>query len=97
MKTLVFFLLLTGSLALARPSTWEMSCAEARELVQFNGAVVMNYDYSQEAGFLYRRFVDGLGNCGMHENIKAAHVQTVDSEYCFIGYTCEPRSIDPMY
>lgn len=93
MKVLAIIALLGASaFANARPYSKNMSCAAAKDLVTANGAIVMNYDYSARAGWLYERFVAHGGYCGGGEITKAAWVETNDSASCFIGYTCEQHS-----
>lgn len=94
MKALAVLFLLVGSVAYARPSSWTMTCNQARALVQESGAVVMNYGYSEKAGYLYERFVANRGYCGAREWAKPAYVQTRDNSNCRIGYTCEPSRHD---
>ena len=91
MKKLILSALTFGSLsAMARPSTWEMTCSEAAGLVQQEGAVVMNYDYKPGPGYLYSRFVSNATYCGPHERTVAAFVRTADTADCFVGYLCQP-------
>ncbi len=94
MKYILLIATLMSSVAFARPSSWTMTCAQAQNLVRQNGAVVMNYGYSDRAGYLYERFVSNHSYCGMREWAKRALVSTKDSSRCFIGYTCETRTDD---
>lgn len=79
--------LLMAGVAQARPSTYNMSCSQARSLVQTHGAIVMNYGYSESAGHLYHRFVAHEGYCRGEEAVRA-WVPTTDKNNCFIGYYC---------
>ena len=87
-------LLVAGAFANARPYTKNMTCEQAADLVKANGAVVMNYDYSDRAGWLYERFVAHGGYCGSGEEAQAAWVETRNSASCFVGYVCRPNSHD---
>lgn len=82
--------LLSAGAALAqnRPSTLRMSCAEARELVVRQGAIVLSTGRG-----LYDRYVDHRGYCSPHQETLAAFVPTGDNPQCFVGYTCE--LVDP--
>jgi hypothetical protein len=71
------------SVAQARPSTTTMTCAQAADLVQANGAIVLG-----TGGHTYDRFVSHQGYCGIGEVTRPAWVPTRDSASCFIGYTC---------
>jgi hypothetical protein len=94
MKKLIFATLIaTFSLAAhARPSSWTMTCQEARQLVRNHGAVVMNYGYHEAAGYLYERFVAHGGYCWSGDQPRAAWVPTRDARSCMVGYVCEPYS-----
>jgi len=95
MKTFAFgavALLSFASVAEARPSTYNMTCSQARDMVRTHGAIVMNYGYSDGAGHLYDRFVAHGGYCSPHEETRPFWARTRDSGSCFIGYTCESRS-----
>ena len=71
------------SVAQARPSTTKLTCAQAADLVQANGAIVLG-----TGGHTYDRFVAHAGYCGQGETLRPAWVPTRDSASCFIGYTC---------
>jgi hypothetical protein len=89
MKATVLFLILTlGAVANARPFSQDMTCREARNLVRSSGAVVMNYAYHPQAGWLYDRFVSSAQYCDVGERTEAAWVPTSDDSSCFIGYVC---------
>lgn len=89
MAKFIFLSILTlGAWAQARPTSFEMSCRQAYSLVQQRGAVVMNYGYSQSAGWLYDRFVAHSGYCEPGEYTVSAWVPTTDNQRCWIGYTC---------
>jgi len=90
----VGFCLIASSLALpaagfaqTRPSTMNMSCAQAQGLVRSSGAVVLG-----TGGMSYDRYVARDGFCQRDEMETPAWVPSRDSAQCFIGYTCESRS-----
>lgn len=87
MKTLmVLGVLLAASVASANYTT-DMSCREARDLVQSHGAVVL-----YESPHLYDRYVFHAGYCMQGETTKPAWIRSADDQQCFVGYTCETRS-----
>ncbi len=95
MKTaLLLSFVFASAVAQARPYTQNMTCEEANDLVNARGAVVLNYDYHPQAGWLYERFVAHGGYCVTGEEARAAWVKTTNSAQCFIGYTCEQRTND---
>ena len=95
MKATVLFLVLTlGAVANARPFTQDMSCREARHLVRAYGAIVMNYAYHPQAGWLYERFVSNGSYCAAGESTEAAWVMTANKRSCFIGYVCRQSDHD---
>lgn len=70
--------------AQGRPSTVNMSCAQARGIVASAGAVVLG-----TGGGTYDRFVNSRAFCTPSERTEPAWVPTRDSGQCFIGYRCE--------
>lgn len=87
-KFVLMALVMTGAWAQARPTSYQMTCDEARSLVQENGAIVMNYGYSEKAGWLYNRYVAHRGYCNPGEVIQAAWAPTMDQDHCRVGYVC---------
>ena len=91
MKSLVLTIALTAmassAVAQSRPSTLNLSCAQAGGLVASRGAVVLN-----TGRFTYDRFVSGRNFCEINERIEPVWVPTADTPQCFIGYRC--RDID---
>ncbi len=71
--------------ALARPDTRQMTCLEARALVQREGGVVLS-----TGARTYDRFVAGLRFCQPFERLMNRWVPTKDQKRCFVGYSCEP-------
>ena len=96
MKKLIFAALVASFsfAAHARPSTWTMTCAQAQGMVETNGAIVMNYGYSERAGFLYDRFVAHGGYCFSGDEAHPAWAATSDNDRCRIGFVCRARSRD---
>ncbi len=87
MTVTVLAALLAGtSIAAPRPSTLNMTCAEAAATVASRGAVVL-----RTAPHLLDRYVLHTGFCMRDEYAKNATVPTLDVQYCAIGYTCEQR------
>ncbi|MDV2984376.1 UNVERIFIED_CONTAM: hypothetical protein Q9R58_08675 [Methylobacteriaceae bacterium AG10] len=85
-------LLIAGSgPALAqRPSTTNLTCAQARALVTRQGAAVLG-----TGGATYDRFVRDRSFCEATEIGRRAFVPTRDTPGCFVGFTCyEPSRGD---
>lgn len=80
-----------GASAYARPSTYNMTCAQAKNLVHTHGAVVMNYDYHSSAGHLYHRFVAHVGYCDGGDRTRPVWVKTKDTSRCTL-LICESHS-----
>lgn len=86
MKTLFFFgALLLATAAQARPDSLSMTCAEFKDLVSENGAVVVG-----TGPYIYDRYVANRSYCAGHEVLKFATVKTSDSASCDT-YTCAPH------
>jgi len=79
-------LLAATSVAQARPSTLDMSCAEAAATVASYGAAVLS-----TGPYTYDRFVVHNGFCLPTEDAKPASAPTLDTPYCNLGYTCDER------
>lgn len=71
-----------------RSDVRQMSCDEARSLVEQAGGIVLT-----TGQHTYDRYVSARMYCPMGLDIKDAWVATRDSDACRIGYTCvtEPR------
>jgi hypothetical protein len=79
-----------ASAAVARPSTTDMTCAQARNVVLRQGGVVLG-----TGGQTYDRFVRDRSFCEPTEIGKRAFVPSRDTPQCFVGYTCyEPGQSD---
>jgi hypothetical protein len=82
MKLAIIALALVSSSAFAaRPDTTKMTCADAKELVSRNGAIVLSTGDGQ-----YDRYVAGNGYIGNGEKLVASYVPTLDNAECFVGY-----------
>lgn len=91
MKLVLFSLVSIGSVAMARPSTWLMTCNDAERMVAQHPGIVMNYGYSESAGYLYKKYFPYTFNCQARKGNsgwKKAVVRTSDNDRCHIGYTC---------
>jgi hypothetical protein len=86
--TVTFAAMTTGVAAQGRPSTVNMTCAQARALVAARGGIVLG-----TGGYTYDRFVAHGGFCLNRETTKAAWVPTLDTPQCFVGYTCVEAEI----
>ncbi|GEP00382.1 hypothetical protein [Methylobacterium haplocladii] len=81
---LVALLLATlASPAVSRPSTTDMTCAQARTIVLGAGGIVLG-----TGGQTYDRFVRDRSYCEPTEVGKRAFVPARDTPQCFVGYTC---------
>jgi len=74
--------------AQSRPSTPNMTCNQARQLVASRGAVVLG-----TGTYTYDRYVLDLRFCEINETIQPAYVPTRDTPQCPVGYLCR----DPDY
>ncbi|MDQ0348387.1 hypothetical protein [Ancylobacter vacuolatus] len=80
-----FLGLLLPASAQARPNSLAMSCAQARALVQREGAVVIGTGPN-----LYDRFVTDAGYCTSKRS-KPAWIETRDEAQCLVGQLCRER------
>ena len=82
-------LLVSATLAQAsshRPNTTHMSCAQARSLVHSRGAVILS-----TGRFTYNKYVKNHAYCNVSEELIRAHVPTIDSHRCNVGFICKER------
>ena len=70
----------------ARVDERTLTCAEARALVQGEGAVVLT-----TGRYTYERFVADQRFCERDEITRPRRTLTRDDEDCRIGYICRPR------
>ena len=76
--------------AAQRPSTVDMTCAQARTVVLRQGAAVLG-----TGGQTYDRFVRDRNFCEPTEIGRRAFVPARDTPACFVGFTCyEPSRND---
>ncbi|GJE28409.1 hypothetical protein [Methylobacterium organophilum] len=89
-RLLAVALCCASSPALARISTLDLTCAQARGLLMREGAAVLG-----TGGQTYDRFVRDASFCQPTEVGRRAFVPARDTRACFIGYTCyEPSAND---
>ncbi|SDT95926.1 hypothetical protein SAMN05428979_0726 [Stappia sp. ES.058] len=77
-------LVLCGSAALARPDTRTMTCAQAQNLVQRSGAIVLS-----TGQYTYSRFVADRRYCSHYEILRPSYAPTRDTAQCPVAYYCE--------
>lgn len=70
----------------ARPDTRNMTCAQANQLVQQRGQVVMN-----TGPRTYRRFVANRGFCDRDAFTRVEFVPTLDNPQCPVEWVCFRR------
>lgn len=71
--------------AQGRPDVRQLTCGQARALVQRSGAIVLT-----TGRYTYDRFVASERFCRAAEMTRDAWVATRDAQSCRIGYTCVP-------
>lgn len=89
---LVLALALAAPMALAeRPSSLDMTCGEALDLVRSNGEIVLGTGVRT-----YERFVAHPGYCLRGEEAHGGWTRTLDEARCPVGLVCKPgaRSTD---
>ncbi len=77
---------LSDANAQRRPSTLNMTCAQAQALVRSSGAIVLS-----TGGHTYDRFVVSRQFCTPEEELVATWAPTRDMQQCMVGYRCEMR------
>ena len=77
----------SAALAQSRPSTTNMSCAQAQATVQSAGAIVLGM-----GDFSYDRFVRNEGFCAREEMGVPTWAPTRDVALCVVGFVCESRA-----
>lgn len=77
----------SAALAQSRPSTVNMSCAQAQATVKSAGAIVLG-----TGGFSYDRFVRNDGMCARDEMGVPTWAPTRDVALCVVGFVCESRA-----
>ena len=93
MKKVAFVLglaaLSTSVQAQQRPMTPDMSCAQAKQLVARNGAIVLG-----TGPYTYDRYVRDRSFCQLAETLEPMWVPTRDVVQCPIGYRCRSGALD---
>ncbi len=74
--------------AQGRPDTRDYTCAEARDIVRQEGAVVFSTGPTT-----YSRFVDHQGHCFRTQVTRPQFAPTIDVRQCFVGYECIERML----
>ena len=82
-STICVTLILSTAAVEARQSTTNMTCSQAQQLVRSQGSILLS-----TGRHTFDRYVSGWTFCPTGDYIKRAYVQTKDSRYCRIGYTC---------
>ena len=77
----------TGPALAQRPATPEMSCRQAKALVDRSGGLVLG-----TGGQTYDRFVRDRSFCEVTEITVPAFVPAGDTPRCFVGYRCKAPS-----
>jgi hypothetical protein len=78
--------------AISRYNSQSMTCAEARQRVIDEGAVILRYPSTKVRGMtLYDRYVTRSAQCDSHEYAERAYVPTQDEPRCPV-LSCEPVS-----
>lgn len=73
----------TLTTAEARPLSSRMYCGEVQNLVARSGSIVLGF-----TEHTYDRIVTDRRFCLPTEGLVQADVPTLDTPYCFAGYTC---------
>jgi hypothetical protein len=77
------------SAAMARPDLRQMTCAEAQQTVQRNGAVVFT-----TGPITYDRFVANHSYCDRWEQAVPVTAATKDTQQCPVAYKCQEPAFD---
>jgi len=80
---LAFCAAATAAVAQARPQSPNMTCAQVRQLVLSQGAVVLG-----TGGFTFDRYVRDGSFCERAEYPSTSWVPTRDTPQCLLGYRC---------
>jgi len=80
---LITGLLISTSIAQARPDTRYMSCGQAQSLVQNRGAIILS-----TGAYTYDKYVKNHAYCNVSQVLQGAYVPTSDHRRCKIGYRC---------
>jgi hypothetical protein len=83
--SLAAFSLLATTAVAQRPSTLNMTCAEAATIVAQYGSIVLS-----TGQYTYDRFVAAPGYCFIGEHAWPGKAPTADARQCRLGYICKP-------
>ncbi len=86
---LITGLLISTSIAQARPDTRYMSCGQVQSLVQRSGAIILS-----TGAHTYDKYVKNHAYCNVSQELRSAYVPTADLRRCKIGYRCAERIRD---
>lgn len=86
---LITGLLISTTLAQARPDSRYMSCNAARSLVQGSGAVIMS-----TGAHTYDKYVKNHAYCNLDQALVRAYVPTSDQRRCKVGFRCREKFRD---
>jgi len=86
---LAFFACAPGVQAQQRPSTPNLTCGQAQQIVLSRGAAVLS-----TGAYTYDRYVRDRSFCEFNEGIEPAFVPTRDTPQCPIGYRCRSDTLD---
>jgi hypothetical protein len=86
---LITGLLISTTIAQARPDSRYMSCGQAKSLVQSSGAIILS-----TGAHTYDKYVKNHAYCNLSQELKRAFVPTSDQRRCNIGYRCKERIWD---
>lgn len=75
----------TGAQAMIsnKVDTSQHSSSQLQQMIQDRGSLIL-----QTGPGLFDRYVSNRGQCGSHEETRAAYVPTADSNNAFVGYRC---------
>lgn len=80
----ILFMVTSSTYANARPDVRKMTCAQAKQLVATNGAVVFTFTNNT-----FDRVVKNRQYCDRHQDAsKSVFVKTLDNNRCKIGKKC---------
>lgn len=86
LATCVTGALVSEAMAQRRPSTLNMTCAQAQSTVRSVGAIVLS-----TGPHTYDRFVANRRFCTPDEELVPTWARTRDTPQCMVGYRCEMR------
>ena len=72
----------TEAIAVPRPDTTSMTCANVQGVIQRQGAAILRYRSPRTGAMLYDRFVKDRSYCQASEDAAPASVPTADRNAC---------------